>query len=181
MDTRIMTYVAEDTVEAYLRQCVDVERFLGYCRQCPNYTKRWSCPPFNFDVLVFWRRYTRIRLIFQKVEMPELAGKADAQSRDQAAAIRRRVKEEMLETQYALERAYPGSCALSAGSCWLCPSCARAAGAPCVHPELMRHSIEALGGDVGKTAKRYFDLELLWSKNGEVPSYSVLAAALLMK
>ena len=27
----------------------DGERFIGLCRQCGNYGKRWGCPPFDYD------------------------------------------------------------------------------------------------------------------------------------
>lgn len=35
----------EMPVKTFLRDCVDVERFLGDCQACENYAKRWSCPP----------------------------------------------------------------------------------------------------------------------------------------
>lgn len=180
--TTMTTYTAWDDVETYMRACVDVARFLPCCAKCPNYETKWSCPPYDFDVQALWRSYTRIHLIFQKIEMPDtLAGKTDAASAAAAAQIRRTAKDALLERLYALERENPGSRALSAGSCSICPLCARASGKPCRVPEKMRYSIESLGGDVGETAQRYFNLSLLWSKNGEVPAYSVLATALLMK
>ena len=181
MNMNVTTYTALDSTENYLRLYVNEALFLDYCRQCPNFGCRWSCPPFDFNVEDFWRRFTWIRLIFQKIDLPSLAGKTDAESAAQAAQIRRRVKDDLLCRLFALERAYPGSYALSAGSCSLCWTCGRTDGAACRRPAEMRHSIEALGGDVGKTAGQYFGLELLWSKDGSVPAYSVIAGALLIR
>ena len=43
----------------------------------------------------------------------------------------------------------------------------------------MRYSIEALGGDVSKTAADLLDLELKWGKNGELPEYFVLVGGMI--
>ena len=69
--TTMTTYTAWDDVETYMRACVDVARFLPCCAKCPNYETKWSCPPYDFDVQALWHSYTRIHLIFQKIEMPD--------------------------------------------------------------------------------------------------------------
>ena len=57
--------------------------------------------------------------------------------------------------------------------------CTRVNEEPCRHPEKMRYSIEALGGDVSKTAADLLDLELKWGKNGELPEYFVLVGGMI--
>ena len=32
----------------FIRKYQDRERFIGYCRACPNYETVWSCPPLSF-------------------------------------------------------------------------------------------------------------------------------------
>lgn len=44
-----------------------------------------------------------------------------------------------------------------------------------------RWSIEALGGDVSKTAEQYFNLPMLWIKDGQAPDYLMLAGGLLLR
>ena len=50
----VQTIETRVPVAEYLRTCVDVEKFLGFCRECGNYGRRWSCPPFEFDPLELW-------------------------------------------------------------------------------------------------------------------------------
>ena len=73
--------------------------------------------------------------------------------------------------------------ALSAGSCDVCPegTCTRLQEDPCRNPGMMRYSVEALGGDVGKALKLYFDKEILWGKAGHMPPYFILLGGLLKK
>ena len=44
----------------------------------------------------------------------------------------------------------------------------------------MRHSIESLGGDVGKTLSLYLGQELLWGREGHFPEYYILLGGLLL-
>ena len=48
---------AQVPVAEYLQECVDVDKFLGYCQQCENYNRRWSCPTFDFAPMDIRRRY----------------------------------------------------------------------------------------------------------------------------
>ena len=86
------------------------------------------------------------------------------------------------EDKEALEKEYPGSISLSAGSCSLCKDgCTRAVREPCRYPEMMRYSIESLGGDVGRTVSKLMGYELEWIEEGKLPSYFVLVGGLLKK
>ena len=69
--------------------------------------------------------------------------------------------------------------ALFAGACELCESCNKESGEPCRHPEQMRYSIEALGGNVAQAAQFYFDDRILWAANGHLPEYFILLGGLL--
>lgn len=165
---------AEVMVDEFLQTCVDVEKFLGYCRECDSYTKRWSCPPFDFDPLDFWRRYQTLRL-----ECRVLTPGPGAELKHLWDGIWQE-KQKLDAELLALEADYPGSMALSAGSCKHCAKCTRPEGLPCRQPHKMRHSIEALGGDVGKTGELYFNHPLLWIKDGEMPAYLTLICGLLL-
>ena len=93
------------------------------------------------------------------------------------------VKKDMSRELYEMEKEYPGSISLSAGSCDLCKEegCSRVKGEPCRYPDQMRYSIESIGGNVGKTVSKLMGYELEWVEEGKVPSYFVLVGGLLKK
>ena len=167
---------AEVSVEEYLQACVDVEKFLDCCRVCPNFGRRWSCPPFDFAPMELWKRFHTLRL-YARILTPE-------PEEDMAALLRRMKveKEKLMAELLQLERENPASMALSAGSCSLCgEDCTRTKGESCRKPREMRYSIEALGGDVSKTAERYLGRPLKWAKDGAAPEYMTLVGGLLLK
>ena len=81
----------------------------------------------------------------------------------------------------AMEAEAPGSLALFAGKCDLCPVCARTEGKPCRMPERMRYSIEALGGDCSGALEKYFGETLQWSAGQRLPEQIILLGGLLLK
>lgn len=162
-------------VADHMRGGVDVERFAKLCAQCPNFGERWSCPPFDFDpVERYWSRY-RVMRVLADVIVPERRITI-AESVELLADVKMAMLDEMLE----LECKFPGSVALSAGSCRLCADCAKLTGEPCRQPDRMRHSIEALGGDVGLICERYLGLTIEWGKDGHAPPRLTLVGALLV-
>lgn len=167
----------------YRAQCVDVPKFLGYCAACPNYGGTWSCPPFDFDPQEIWDRYDRILLRAVKVPVPaELREKvlSPQEINGESHALLAPIKHDLLSSLLEQERATPGSLALSAGRCQECQVCTKASGQPCRQPERMRHSIESLGGDVGKTLSLYLGQELLWGREGHLPEYYIHLCGLLL-
>lgn len=163
------------SVPEYIKECVDVEKFLAYCKKCPNYGKSHACPPFDFEPMDIWRGYSTVRLAAKQIFFSEDT------TLDEAYKILLEKKHELLDEMAELEKTYPGSLALSAGSCDICPECAKKTGEKCRFPQKLRYSIEALGGDVVKTAEKYLKVPILWSKNGEVPEYFIPVAGILLK
>lgn len=162
-------------VAEYVARCVDVEKFLVYCRECDNYARRWSCPPFSFAPLELWHRYQSVEL-FARILMVSPGAELPDMMEDT-----RREKARLMEELLCLEKARPGSLALSAGGCSLCgDSCSRPDGAPCRNPAQMRYSIDALGGDISKTMELYFQTPILWVKDGKLPEYLTLVGGLLL-
>jgi predicted metal-binding protein len=166
---------AEVSLAEYLRDCVDVPRFLSCCKACHNYGAGWSCPPYTFNPMELWNRYARLRIYTRM-----LIGNESGQTPQSALQALEEEKDVYLHTLLSWESAAPGSLALAAGSCTLCIPCARKNGQPCRKPEQMRYSIESLGGDVGLTALRYLGYPLLWIKDGILPDYLMLVGALLL-
>ena len=58
-------------------------------------------------------------------------------------------------------------------------NCTKKEGHSCRHPEKLRYSIEALGGNVGKTADKLLGLSLEWVEDGKLPAHFVLVGGLL--
>lgn len=179
-------YEAVVPVEDYVKDCVNVPEFLEYCRQCGNYNKMWSCPEFDFEPEDYWREYRTFRIIGIKILVPE-----DMREKTWTREERGRLMEEMLwkekerltEELFSMEKEYPGSISLSAGSCMRCGAgkCTRREGAPCRHPERLRYSIEALGGNVGLTVTKYLKQELQWMEEGKMPEHFMLVCGLLLR
>lgn len=172
----------EGLVSDFVKTCVDIPRFLGCCMDCPNYNIRWSCPPYDFSVEAIWDQYTDILLYEVKVSVSrELQANTYTQDElnDISRAILAPFKKQMTVDLLALEKLIPGSRALYAGTCELCDSCNKKSGEPCRQPELMRYSLEALGGNVAHALKIYFDDEILWAKDGKLPECYILLGGLL--
>lgn len=181
----VTRYEASISVEDYLEGYVDIPTFLKACQACPNYGQVWSCPPYDFDVLEYWRQYQTLRLLAAKIEFnKEMTAKT--YTREEISSIINAVlpkeKQKLSEELFALERQHPGSISLSAGSCNLCKNgCAKKSGLPCRYPKTMRYSIEALGGNVGLTIEKLMGLKLEWMEEGRLPGHFVLVSGLLQK
>ncbi|MBR5284771.1 MAG: DUF2284 domain-containing protein [Clostridia bacterium] len=161
------------SVEDYLSGYVDVPKFEALCRSCPNYGRKWSCPPFGTDPMEIWKKYNTLRLIAH-ILVPK-----DGTTGMELLAAHEEEKNKLRLWLTAYEEAHPKSLALWAGTCDLCGRCAKIDGEPCRFPEQMRHSIEALGGDVGKTAADYFDHPIQWITENQTPAYMTLMGGLL--
>ena len=181
----IEKYECEVPMDEYIESCVDVSQFLEYCKQCDNYDRVWSCPSFSFDPEEYLKEYGSIRVIGYKVYVPEEERQRiypDKERYLMMETLLAQPKEDLDREMLALEAENPGSKALSGGSCLYCKpaECAKIEGKPCRHPEKMRYSIEALGGNVGLTVTKYLGQELEWIEKGRLPRHFILVGGLLL-
>lgn len=151
--------------------------FIEYCKECPNYNAVWSCPPYDFEPEDFWNRFSELHIIARKIIFEEGTGPKEGKR------IMEEVKASMSEELYDMEKSFPGSVSLSAGSCSMCKGegCSRPLGEACRRPGDMRYSIESIGGNVGLTVSKLMGIELEWVQEGKLPSYFVLVGGLLKK
>ena len=166
----------------YVERYVDVPRMLGYCEQCPIYGKAWSCPPFDFDPLKVWASFEWFEIDAVQIEFAdEELAKQRTPTQIQAAVRRAIDREKRLAARAHRRRARPSSrsLAVSAGACELCEPCTRVQGLPCTHPDLMLHSIEALGGDVVASAEELCGLPVAWSDGARMPASVLVVTGLL--
>jgi len=166
-------------LDEFVKDLVDVPRFQGYCQDCPNYGKTWSCPPFDFDPLALWDRFGAIHLYARKLVFAKdrlFPGERRTFEREELP----RVKADLAQALLAMEAGTPGSLALLGGKCHLCPHCARTNGQPCRVRSQMRYSIEALGGDCAGALAQYFGETLQWAQGGRLPEQMIFLGGLLL-
>ena len=176
-------YVSGDlSMPEYIEKYVDVEQFLPYCRECQNYGKIWSCPPYDFDPMDIWNAYDRIHVEGTIIHFPEEEVSKE-RTKEEIFEIEKEIceKEKQIIADKLLAMEDDNSISLSAGTCLSCRSCARSEGKPCIHPELMRYSIESLGGNVGLTCSKMLGIELEWVTEGHLPKTISLISALMIK
>lgn len=139
-----------ELIENYL----EIDRFLLCCKECPNYGKKHTCPPHDFDVLNFWREFSDLEV--HAVILPGNQNYEQAES-------------SLMDELLSLEKECPGSVCLSAGN------------AGVSQKERMRYSIESLGGNVDKLCRELLGVSLEWGKDGMLPDQITLVAGLLKK
>lgn len=145
------------------------------CRQCPGYRKTWSCPDFDFDPIDFWKCFSKLRLIVDRVSNAALSSAEEAQNR--LFSEKKRFDKEMRE----LEKKSPGSYGLAAQECTACTRCARLSVLPCVHPEIMRYGLESIGILAIKLIEDKFGFSAQWSDGVSVPDYYLLIGGVILK
>ncbi|MBR5118256.1 MAG: DUF2284 domain-containing protein [Muribaculaceae bacterium] len=167
--------VAEVDRERYVREFRDVATFEACCQQCPNYGKRWGCPPFDHDTLQDLMPYNKVMIIGLKItphdrKMPI----------EQVYDLMRPELERMNKRLITLEDEKNGMAFGFVGKCPYCNGapCARQQGKPCRHPDVVRPSLEAYGFNVSKTASELLGIDMVWSKDKTIPRYLTLVCGL---
>lgn len=180
-----ITTKATLSLDKYIRIYRDVDKFIGFCRQCNSYAHCWSCPPFDFDVDEYMSNYDTVTIIGTKITPDKSFYKCEDRDRnikleDEIISSERRQLDSYL---LDLERANPNSRAFFAGVCHCCAEreCTRKRSLQCRHPEDMRYSLEAFGFDIVRTASELLGIDLKWSKNGAMPEYYTLVSGLFTK
>lgn len=151
MDTKIQKKIP---ISKFVKEYIDIDRFLLCCKECPNYGKKYTCPPHDFDVMEFWLAFSELEIYAVTIPGNESYEKAEA---------------ELMEGLLKMEKELPGSVCLSAGN------------AGNVEPSRMRYSIETLGGNVAKLCEDLLGISLEWGKDGALPAHITLVAGLLKK
>ena len=182
MDYRTEVAVREISVSQLLDTYYDPVTFHMCCSGCPEYQKRWSCPPHMPDTRECFAGFSKAYLIGVKVIYSELCRRESRQP-GRLEAVRERtygaVKKTLLELQLQLEGQYPGASSIAAGRCEQCETCTRAQGKLCRKPHRMRYSFSAFCFDLGRIAERELNMPLKWCSDG-LPEYNVAIAALLI-
>lgn len=175
-------YIKPSTIEELKNNFWDIEKFEGFCKQCKNYGKLWSCPPYDFSIEEYVDRYKYVYIIGVKIVFDEdtlssinTKEKISNYTTETLHFMKNKIMNEMLK----LEKLYPNSTSLSAGGCNLCENCSKLKNVQCVHPDLMRYSLESLGFDVGGVSSKLLNFELKWATETRLPDYFSLIAGIM--
>lgn len=172
--------IAQISKEDYIANFQDVDKFIGFCKQCPQYNTSWACPPYNFSLSSYMSVYDTVYIIGTKIipdnEIRQQCINEEI-SKNTGLKIIVDTRNYLDRQLLGLESKYPGSKAFFAGFCTLCAQeCTRIAGEPCRYPNKIRHSLESFGFDIGKTASELLHIDLKWSRDGSLPQYFTLVS-----
>lgn len=166
----------------YVERFVDIPRFLKLCRSCPSHNQTWACPEFDFDPLEVWAGrpwlHVFVRAMAFTPEQPR-TGFSRSELTDRVHALFQHEKRQAHVVLMDLLAANPGSIALGAGGCDLCPTCSRMVDEPCRRPDQLTYSIESLGGNVEATLCELFGITAQWSDGTTLPDVYHLVIGLL--
>ena len=181
MTYRLKDITATITVEEYIRDYRDVERFIVYCKQCHSYNTCWACPPFDFDATKLMMGYKNVHIIGTQITLGDsLLNECTGMQRckEMSYQILSEVRHGLDDKLLASEQQYPDSRAFFAGSCRLCKrgECTRIFEKPCLHPNQIRPSLESFGFDISKTTSQLLNTELKWGSKERLPEYFVLVS-----
>ena len=153
-------------MEDYNKDYVNSDGFLNYCRDRLGYERVWACPQYDFDPEDYWREYKYFHIIGTRVVF-DLSGSHEEIKSD---GIRKSMKQACLKEKdflwmklKKLEKKYPGSLGLSAGSCHMCSQCTKPRRGGCRYPDEIRYLLEAMEGSLGRTAGEILGQELQWA------------------
>lgn len=177
----IQQLTADLDMEDFYEKYVDIEKFQELCKDCENYGKNWSCPPFDFNPNDIWQSYNKIKIVAFKYNFSEEVLKEKFSPEELEIFIKRleRTKVKLMNIIYNLEMENPDSLGLFLGTCNLCMGCTKQFGMSCKMPFKMRYSIESLGGNVDQLIEDIFGYKILYAKNGKLPDYFIFVGGLL--
>lgn len=175
----IKKLTADVDVEEFIEKYVDIERFMGLCKDCENYGKNWNCPPFDFDVMDIWNSFNKLKIIAFKLDFSDEELNMEYSDKELEFILKRleRMKIRLMNDIYALED--ENSLGLFLGNCNLCMKCTREFGMPCKMPFKMRYSIESLGGNVDQLIEDVFGFKILYAKDNRLPEYLIFVGGVL--
>jgi len=179
-------FSAKTGVKELIQSYRDTEKFIAYCEKCNRYKACWACPPFDFNTDEYLTVYPVAHIIGTKITLSKEIINA-YQGKEKCTQISykiiQKVREDLDKKLLNLEQQHPESKAFFAGTCHICPigSCKKIIGYPCISPEKIRPSLEALGFDVSKISAEVLNIEMQWSHNGILPEYFTLVSGFLTK
>ena len=152
------------------------ELFNGLCETgCPNYNKKWSCPPFSPSFSKFTQKYKYIKVVLLTIRIDQFDNIKNNYLKIKAANSILKSRVDKVLRSFISDDIYY----ISTGSCRLCKPCKCKNGLPCAHPNLKTYSFEALGINVSDLTADSFGVKLQWYSKNNLPEYTSVVAALI--
>lgn len=142
---------------------------------CPNYNKKWSCPPLSPSYSKFISKYENIMVIVISTKLDQFFYIKNDYLKVKAANTIMKSRIDKALRSFISDDCYY----ISTGSCRMCRPCKRKLNQPCAHPDIMTYSFEALGINVSEMVSDLFDFELKWYKKKALPEYTSVVAGLI--
>lgn len=177
-------YVKKILKDELLEKYLNIEALGDACKLCPSCGKVWSCPAELPNLAECFKEQNALYVVAVKVNYPEQLRK-ETDTPEKTQEVRKhtyeRVKKDLLLTLLEIEKYIPGGRCAGAGQCILCERCACADNQPCRYPELCRYSFTRFGLDCTAMLKDLFNIQLVWNKEGLLPEYDVVKAAMFVR
>lgn len=157
------------------------------CKRCSNYSWNYSCPDLNYDAFEYLKDYHYVTFALAEIptesiqdlltvwdledfpsrvldnHLKRLTDKEVPLTSAVSMYLYNQVKDIMTERLLEMEDDL-NVLGLPPGSCTRCINCLKEVGEPCIHPDKIRHSIEALGFLVSDIYRIFFNKKLGWTK-----------------
>jgi predicted metal-binding protein len=155
----------------------DKEAFDKLCREgCPNYAKKWSCPPFAPLYAKYIEPWNYLSVFLFRTNMSQFSYIKNDYLKIKAANSILKSRADKYLRHLSAEH---GIAYISTGSCRLCKPCKCKQQQPCAHPHKMTFSFEAMGINDESLVQKYFNSRLLWYKKGSLPEHTSVICGLL--
>lgn len=162
---------------AVFREYMEENELERVCKDgCPNYGKKWSCPPFSKSFAQIEEKYISAFLLCLSTEMDNYT---DIKNKYLAVKAANVTLKSMIEKCAREIEKYTNGYSLLSGSCRLCKPCQCKINRPCKHPDKMRYSMEATGLNVQKICHDFLNHRLLWYENKILPEYTSVVVLIL--
>ncbi|PAB57517.1 DUF2284 domain-containing protein [Anaeromicrobium sediminis] len=160
-----------------LKKYYNPEEVLGYCANCNNHEKIWSCPPYDFNVDEYINKYEYAYIIGSKIYLKGHKGTVD-EINELSLEILEDVRGGL--DKKIIKEEDENNVVLYAGRCIICKDCTRIKNKACIKPDKMRYSLESLGFKVSEITSGLLKEEILWAKES-LPEYFLLVSAIFSK
>lgn len=174
-------FTGQITMEDYKIYYVNSYGFLNYCRDRLGYERVWACPQYDFDPEDYWRKYKYFHIIGTRMvfDLPDSHGEIRSEERGKSVKQACLKEKDFLWSKLKkLEKKYPGSLGLSAGSCHMCSQTIKPRSGGCRYPDKIRYLLEAMEASPGRTAGDIIEHEFQWQDNEPLKPITLIAGLL---
>lgn len=155
---------------------LEPDRFNKYCKEgCPNYEKRWSCPPYCPDFITYAKNFSHIELYLFYTETKQYQIENNTSPLSAYNFVGEKLQEWLNEKENHL-----GGVMITSNSCEICNICALTNQNRCHNPRQMRYNLTAFGFNIDRITKEVFSHTLQWSNNKQRAKHASSVGAILL-